>query len=155
MTTSLSDAVQQTERTLLGSILLENSLWPQSEALRADDFSIDTHRRIYRRMASMFDDGRPVDIVTLTLELAQQKELAACGDSAYLASLLDHAFPPNFQSYVRQIGEAACERRYAVLCERLLDASANDTRRGILTEMQGLLSGKSGTDWRATSQICH
>ena len=64
MTTSLSDAVQQTERALLGSLLLDNSLWPQTETLSVDDFSLDSHRRIYSRMAVMLEEQRPADVVT-------------------------------------------------------------------------------------------
>jgi len=149
MTTSHSDAVQQIERALLGSILLDNSVSPQTETLSAADFSLDSHRRIYRRIAAMFEEQCPVDITTLGLELAKLGELDSCGGPSYVGSLLDHAFPANFPSYVRQVGEAACERRYIILCERLVDASANDTRREILAEMQDLLSGKSARDWRS------
>src|SRR5690242_21253718 len=53
MTTSLSDAVHQIERALLGSILLDNSVWPQTETLTVDDFSLDSHRRIYRQMLAI------------------------------------------------------------------------------------------------------
>jgi replicative DNA helicase len=68
MTTSLSDAVQQTERALLGAVLQDNSLWPQTEAVTVDDFLLDSHRRIYSHMAAMFQDQRPVDLVTMGTE---------------------------------------------------------------------------------------
>jgi hypothetical protein len=150
MTTSLSDAVQQIERALLGSTLLDNSLWPEAEALSADDFSLDSHRRLYRQMASMFEDGRPVDIVTLTLELAQTNELAACGDSTYLASLLEHAFPENFGAYVRKVTDAARGRRYDRLHERLMDATETHARLEIIEGMRDALKGSAPRQsWRA------
>jgi DnaB-like helicase N terminal domain/AAA domain len=150
MPTSLSDAVQKIERVLLGSILLENSVWPQAESLSADDFSLDSHRRIYRRMAAIFEDGRPVDFSTLTLELAERNELVACGDSAYLTSLLEHAFPANFGAYVRKVTDAARERRYDRLYERLMDATETEARLELIAQMQDLLSGRSNRqDWRA------
>jgi hypothetical protein len=149
MTTSLSDAVHQTERALLGSLLLDNSLWRQIEALGAQDFGLDAHRRIYGRIAAMFEGQRPVDIVTLTLELAQVEQLAICGDSAYLASLLEHAFPENFAAYVREVSQAARDRRYNHLSERLADATASDERLEILQQMQELLKGRTAMqDWR-------
>ena len=58
----LSDAAVQTEKALLGSVLLTNSLWPQTSRLAADDFFLDSHRRIYARIAAMFEDQRPVDL---------------------------------------------------------------------------------------------
>lgn len=149
MTTSLSNAVEQTERALLGSILLDNSLWPQTETITAEDFSLDSHRRIYRRIAAMFEDQRAVDLVILTHELAQLNQLETCGDSAYLASLLDHALPENFAAYVRHVGEAAQERRYNRLRERLVDATEVGARLEIVKQMQDLLTIRSNRqNWR-------
>jgi replicative DNA helicase len=143
MPTSLSDAVHQTERALLGSILLDSSLWLQIDSLGAQDFGLEAHRRIYGRMAAMFEDQRPVDIVTLTLELAQLDELAACGDAAYLTSLLDHAFPENVPAYVRRVREAAQERRYSHLLETLSQSTQADDRLAKLEQMHSLLRGDS------------
>jgi len=101
-------------------------------------------------MAAMFEEQRPVDIVTLTLELAQANQLQACGDSAYLTSLLDQGLSANFAAYVRQVSDAARERRYNRLCERLVDATETDARIEILQRMQDELSGGTNQqDWRA------
>jgi replicative DNA helicase len=75
MSTSHSDAVEHTERALLGVILEDNALWPQTSALSTDDFSLDTHRKLYARTAAMFEDQRPVDLITLTEELARLNQL--------------------------------------------------------------------------------
>src|SRR5215467_3484471 len=97
--TTHADAIERIERALLGSILEKNSLWPQAEALSVEDFSLDSHQRIYGRMAAMFEDGRIVDIPTLGVELADRNEMDAC---ACLGSLPEHALPANFPSFVRQ-----------------------------------------------------
>ena len=76
-----SNAIAQTERALLGSVLLDNSVWSQANELSVQDFSLDSHRRIYGRMAAMFEEQRPVDLVTLTAELGSN-------DAAYLSDLL-------------------------------------------------------------------
>ena len=111
MTTSLSDAVVQTERALLGSVLLDKSLWPQTGAVTVDDFFLDSHRRIYARMAAMFEDQRPVDPTTVMMELAQVNQLEGCGGHAYIGSLIEHALPENIAAYVRSVRNAAIERR--------------------------------------------
>ena len=78
------------ERSILGAILLDNDTYPQAaESLRAEDFSLDSHRRIYARMVDLNDTGRPVDIVTLADELGRRKEVEAVGGVAYLSSLTD------------------------------------------------------------------
>ena len=78
------------EKTILGAILLDNAAHSEAaEKLDADDFSLDSHRRIYLRMSELMDSQRAVDIVTLANELARYKEVEAVGGVAYLASLTE------------------------------------------------------------------
>ena len=78
----------EAERSILGAILLDNHSYNEAvEKLSAEDFSLDSHRRIYSRMAELIDAHRAVDIVTLAEELARRKEVEAVGGVAYLASL--------------------------------------------------------------------
>jgi hypothetical protein len=123
MTTS--DAVGQAERALLGSILLENSLWPETAVLSTGDFSLDSHRKIFAQMAAMFEDQTPVDIVTLYGRLGA--ELETCGGIEYLSGLVDHALPENFASYARAIRKSAIERSAARQIDQLTTTSATDS----------------------------
>jgi len=127
MTIFLSDAAVQTEKALLGSVLLTNSLWPQTSRVAADDFFLDSHRRIYARIAAMFEDQRPVDLITVTTELAQLNQLDRCGGPEYVASLIDHAVPENIASYVRTVRRAAVERRVAQQIELLATTCATQS----------------------------
>jgi hypothetical protein len=113
MPTSHSDLVTQTERALLGSILLSNDLWPRTDSLSADSFGLDTHRRVFAKMAAMFEDQCPVDLVTLTAELGRVNQLEGCGGPAYVSELIDQALPENFDRYVRMVRTAAFERQIA------------------------------------------
>src|ERR1700733_11167673 len=68
------------ERTILGAILLENqALSEAEEKLTPDDFSLDSHRRIYQRMTELGGEGRAVDLVPLANELAKYKEIESVG----------------------------------------------------------------------------
>src|SRR6516164_1119385 len=74
------------EKTILGAILLDNAAHAEAaERLEPDDFSLDSHRRIYLRMSELRDSGRAIDIVTLAEELGRYKEVEAVGGVAYLA----------------------------------------------------------------------
>ena len=101
------------ERSILGAILLDNFTYTQasSENLQADDFSLDSHRRIYARITELADTGRPVDLVTLAEELSRRKEVEAIGGVAYLSSLTD-GLPhrPNIEQYVRIVKDKALLR---------------------------------------------
>ena len=80
----------EAERSILGAILLDNSLANEALiALKADHFFLDAHRRIYQRLAGMLEQGIPLDIVSLTVDLMAHKELEAVGGAGYIASLTD------------------------------------------------------------------
>ncbi len=78
------------ERTILGAILLENLAFNEAaERIGAEDFAHGAHQRIFARMGELIDAGRPVDLVTLSEELARRKEIEAIGGVAYLSSLTE------------------------------------------------------------------
>jgi replicative DNA helicase len=80
----------EAERSVLGAILLDNSAYNQAAAqLRPEDFSLDSHRRIFLRMNDMAERSRPVDLVTLSEELMRNNELEAVGGASYISSLTD------------------------------------------------------------------
>jgi replicative DNA helicase len=80
----------EAERSILGAILLDNHAYNEAaEHLKADDFSLDSHRRIYARMIDLSESAKSIDIITLREELSQRKEVEAVGGVAYLASLTE------------------------------------------------------------------
>jgi replicative DNA helicase len=100
------------ERSILGAILLDNFAYNQAaEHLRAEDFSLDAHRRIYARMMDLAESSRPIDIVTLTEELEQKKELQVVGDVGAISALLE-GIPdrPSIEHYVKIVRDKAMLR---------------------------------------------
>jgi len=78
------------ERAVLGGILLDNLHYPEAvAALRPEDFTLESNRRIFRRMVDLGESGRAIDLVTLTEELGRQREVDAVGGTGYIASLTD------------------------------------------------------------------
>ena len=64
------------ERFVLGSILLDDNLYIQAAGLLApEDFSLEKHRRIFRRMGELQERGERVDRVTVANELMKFNEL--------------------------------------------------------------------------------
>jgi replicative DNA helicase len=102
----------EAERSILGAIVLDNSLYDQAaEHLSPDDFSLDAHRRIYSRMRDLQETGRPVDMITLVEELDRRKEVEAIGGVAYLSSLIDGVPErPSIEHYVRIVRNKALLR---------------------------------------------
>jgi replicative DNA helicase len=99
----------EAERSILGAVLLDSrALNEAAEYLRPEDFSLDSHRRIYSRMLDLTESARPVDLVLLVEELDRHRELVAVGDHAYVSSLLDGVPDrPSISHYVRIVKEKA------------------------------------------------
>jgi replicative DNA helicase len=108
----------EAERTILGAILLDNAAYSEAaERLVADDFSLDSHRRIYARMGELIDANRAVDIITLSEELDRQKELESIGNRAYIFSLTEN-LPRrlSIEDYVRIVKDKSILRQMMGIC---------------------------------------
>src|SRR5271154_2937797 len=102
----------EAERSILGAVLLDNHAFNDAaEHLKPEDFSIDSHRRIYSRMMDLAESSRPIDIITLVEELEQKKDLQAVGDVGYISGLLDGVPDrPSIDHYVRIVRDKAILR---------------------------------------------
>jgi hypothetical protein len=57
----------EAERSILGAVLLDNHAFNDAaEHLKPEDFSIDSHRRIYSRMMDLAESSRPITSRRLT-----------------------------------------------------------------------------------------
>jgi replicative DNA helicase len=102
----------QAERSILGAILLDNLAYNEAaEHLRAEDFSLDSHRRIYSRMVDLAESSRPIDMITLIEELDRRKELEAIGDVGYVSGLVDGVPDrPSIEHYIKIVRDKALLR---------------------------------------------
>ncbi|MFZ0340676.1 MAG: DnaB-like helicase C-terminal domain-containing protein, partial [Terracidiphilus sp.] len=131
------------ERTILGAILLDNAAHAEAaEALKPDDFSLDSHRRIFLRMSELIDTTRAVDIVTLSNELSRYKEVEAVGGVAYLASLTE-GLPrrPVIEDYIRIVKDKSLLRRLMGICSAAIAKAADQSQDaiGVLDETESQL----------------
>jgi replicative DNA helicase len=97
------------ERSVLGAILLDNRAFNEAaEYLKPEDFSLDSHRRVYARMVDLVESSRPIDLVLLVEEFRRQKELEAVGGAEYVAGLVDGVPDrPSISHYVHIVKEKA------------------------------------------------
>jgi replicative DNA helicase len=115
------------EKTILGAILLDNAAHSEAaEKLEADDFSLDSHRRIFMRMTELMNEQRAVDIITLSAELSKYKEVEAVGGVAYLASLTE-GLPrrPVIEEYIRIVKDKSLLRRLMLICSSAIARAAD------------------------------
>src|SRR3954469_11257071 len=109
------------ERFVLGTILLDDSFYIQSAGtLETNDFSLEKHRRIFKRMGEIYERGEKIDRITVANELMKFNELESCDGLSYLVSL-DDGLPqiPNVDSYIRLVKDKAILRSIIFASEHM------------------------------------
>jgi len=137
----------EAERSILGAILLDNFAYNQAaEHLKPEDFSLDSHRRIYGRMVDLAESSRPIDIITLVEELDRNKELQSIGDAGYVSSLLDGVPDrPSIEHYVRIVRDKALLRGLIHTSNAAIARAAEqtDAAEDILNDAEAAILGLS------------
>lgn len=103
----------EAEQAVLGAVFLDpTALTLASEILIPEDFYRAAHQKIFHAMLRVADKGEPVDLVTVTAELAASEQLEEIGGVSYLSELAD-AVPTaaNVEYYARIVEEKSVLRR--------------------------------------------
>ncbi|MDF0728509.1 replicative DNA helicase [Cytobacillus sp. S13-E01] len=117
MSTLLADRIPpqniEAEQAVLGAIFLEPaSLTLASEILIPEDFYRATHQKIFNAMLTLNDKGEPVDLITVTSELADVKLLEEIGGVSYLSDIANSVpTAANIEYYAKIIEEKSILRR--------------------------------------------
>jgi replicative DNA helicase len=103
----------EAEQAVLGAIFLQpSSLTLASELLIPEDFYRATHQKIYNAMLELSDKGEPVDLVTVTSELADANLLEEVGGVSYLSDLANSVpTAANIEYYGKLVEEKSILRR--------------------------------------------
>jgi replicative DNA helicase len=149
------------ERSILGAILLDNGAYDEAaQHLGAADFALDSHQRIFARMAEMLRAGSAVDLVTLGSLLYDRKEADAVGGVAYVASLIEGL--PRSLSITDHVGivrEKSKLRRVIRIGSELITRAADQTEGAdelIASADQRLLSvAAENSDWPSLEKQSH
>ncbi len=92
MDTGLTDRVPphstEAEQSVLGSLLLDKDLLPDiAGKLKSEDFYMEQHREIFEAILDLYDQNKPVDLITVSEQLTKRGSLARVGDYEYLSNL--------------------------------------------------------------------
>jgi replicative DNA helicase len=115
----------EAERSLLGAVLIDNSVLDQVvDKIRGDDFYRDAHQKLFATMIEMAERSEAIDYLTLENALKAKKILDAVGGATYVASLTD-TVPSlaNIEAYAQIVADKAVTRR-------LIHASSEILRKG-------------------------
>ncbi|MGD0577960.1 MAG: replicative DNA helicase [Bryobacteraceae bacterium] len=110
------------ERMVLGSVLMNDDKFVNAAAaLQPDDFSLDKHRRIFRRMLELHNRQEKIDHVTVANELMRYGELESVDGVSYLVSL-DEGLPElfNLDSYIQIVKDKATLRQMIFASQEIM-----------------------------------
>jgi replicative DNA helicase len=92
------------EASILGGILLHGKLLDDLNSLEIDDFYVPKHKVVFEAMRNLQAAGKPIDIVTLEVEIAKHGKLEAIGGVPFLGELaLRVPTVDNVNFYVDQV----------------------------------------------------
>jgi len=117
------------EVAILGAMMLDVVAISDATArLRVEDFSLDSHRRVYQAILDLMGVGHAVDIITLRDALSKKKELDAIGGPSYLAYLTE-GIPRNLnvESYVRIVKDKSLLRQLMGIFSEGVSRSADQS----------------------------
>ena len=112
------------EQSVLGAILLDNSIMDQVAAiLSPKDFYTGAHRVIYQAMCTLLDRGEPADPVVLQQYLQKNGELQSVGGGGYMAQLMDTVpTTANVGAYARLVRDKALLRSLAQEATKIVES---------------------------------
>jgi replicative DNA helicase len=122
-----------TERVILGSMLSDPVAVVDATAkLHADDFSLDSHRRIYGAMLELSELGHAIDFVTVAEVLIRRRELEAVGGRPYIMSLAED-LPRHLavENYVQVVKDKSTLRKLMQVCELGLNRAADQSENSL------------------------
>jgi len=112
----------EAEMAVIGAMLLERDAIgvaiEKIAKIGADIFYSDIHKKIYNHIVGLYDENRPVDMLTLTERLRNQNELESVGGASYVASVINSVpTAANIEHYIKIVYE-----KYVL--RRLIDSSS-------------------------------
>jgi replicative DNA helicase len=111
----------ESERVILGAILLDNTLISQGiELLSADDFYSPLHRRVFRAMSNLFERGDKIDPILIGEELRKEGQLENIGGVATITNLT-YGLPhfSNIAHYAKIVHDKAVVRNLIKVCNQI------------------------------------
>jgi replicative DNA helicase len=117
------------ERAVLSSLLLDARAFHEVLVeVRAEDFYHPAHQTLFRAMAAIHDEGRPVDLVTLSEQLKLAKTLDAVGGPVALAEIADYAATAaNVAHHARIVRDKAVKRRLIGVATEIVQTGYEET----------------------------
>lgn len=116
------------EKSLLGAVMISENVLPNIlTILKPHDFYESRHNIIFDAMCNLYDQHKPIDLLTLTNELKSKKQLKEIGGAPYLTELTNYVpTASHAKAYAEIISKAAIRRRLITAGEEISKKAYED-----------------------------
>lgn len=149
----------QAESSVLGSLLLDNSVWDRiTDLLTEADFYRLQHRVLFTAIASLVNANKAADVVTVFEHLRNQGRAEEAGGLAYINEVAQFlASPANVRRYAEIVREKSVLRRLVAASDEMATAAFNPgdkTAAEVLDQAQQAIfalseQGPARDDWQS------
>ncbi|CFQ34457.1 SPI-7-type island replicative DNA helicase [Yersinia bercovieri] len=129
MTSYLPPHSVEAEQSVLGGLMLDNDRWDDiATVISAESFFSRPHQLIFSAMKKLLEQGKPIDLITVTESIEQQGQLEQAGGFAYLAELSKNTpSAANVVAYAEYVASYGQKRQLLSLGHDLV-GQASDAR---------------------------
>ena len=116
------------EQAVLGALLIDNeSLSDAIDSLQAEYFYVPKHQKIFEAIVNLFNNTKPVDILTVSEELKRLENFDNIGGLAYISELTNNvASSSNTEFHARIIAEKYIKRSLINISRRISTDAFDD-----------------------------
>lgn len=108
--------------------------------LTENDFYMDRHKVIFRTMKELQSKGVSIDLVTLSNELTNSKQLDKCGGITYLSQLSGNdAFGENLLDHVKIVKDKSDRRKLIKAGYNLIENSQDKDMNQVIEDISGTI----------------
>jgi replicative DNA helicase len=117
------------EEVVLGALMIDNeSLSDTIDSLQPEYFYKPDHQKIFEAIVNLFNNSKPVDILTVSEELKRMNVLESIGGMLYISQLTNNiSSSSNTEFHARIIAEKFIKRSLISISNNIIGDAFNDT----------------------------
>jgi len=117
------------EEAVLGALMLDRDAMSNVlDILQAESFYHEAHKLIYKAILRLFEQSKPVDMLTVTQELRTTAELEVAGGPAYIVELTEKvASSANIEYHARIVAQKYIQRELINVSNKIIRDAYEDT----------------------------
>ena len=117
------------EKAILGALMIDNeSLSDAIDSLQAEYFYVPKHQKIFEAIVNLFNNTKPVDILTVSEELKKLEYFKEIGGLAYISELTNNvSSASNTEFHARIIAEKFIKRSLINIARNITGDAFDDS----------------------------